>query len=57
LLGGSWTIKFEEQFKVRDERDVNAGTVAPSVESQKRLRRSENLPIVKFGLPCGLAKQ
>jgi hypothetical protein len=56
-LGGSWPIKFEEQFKVRDERDINAGTACTGMKSQKFLRRSDNLPIVKFDLPCGLAER
>jgi hypothetical protein len=30
LLGSSWPIKFEGQFKYRDERDVNARALRES---------------------------
>jgi len=50
-------IKFEEQFKVRDERDVNARIVLSNAKSQKCLRRREKFPIVKFGLPCDFAER
>jgi hypothetical protein len=35
LLERSWTIKFERQFKVRDERDINA-RVAPQIQKSQK---------------------
>jgi hypothetical protein len=57
LLGSSWPIKFEGQFKVRDERDVNARIARVNTKSQKCLRHSRKCPLVKFGLPCRLAER
>jgi hypothetical protein len=57
LLGRSWPIKFEGQFKVRDERDVNTWAPAASEESQKSLWHREKPESVKFGLPCGFVER
>jgi hypothetical protein len=57
VVGLIMTDQFEGQFKVRDERDVNARTAPSNPESQKCLRRSGKSPIVKFGLPCGLVQR
>jgi hypothetical protein len=57
LLRRSWPIKFEGQFKVRDERDVNAQAAPTSPESQKCLWRRQKSAIVKFGLPCGFVER
>jgi len=48
-------IKFEEQFKVRDERDVNPRLASPDAKSWKPLQHSAKAAIVRFGLPCGFA--
>jgi hypothetical protein len=57
LLGSSWPIKFEGQFKYRDERGVNARAAQPITKSQKCFSRSDKSQIVKFGLPCRLAQR
>ncbi|WKA31431.1 hypothetical protein [Bradyrhizobium roseum] len=49
--------KFEGQFKVRDERDVNARFAARGAESQKCLQHSGKLAIVKFDLPSGFVER
>jgi hypothetical protein len=50
-------IKFEEQFKYRDERGVNAHGAPSLAESQKCLRRKRWRVIVKFGLPCDFVQR
>jgi hypothetical protein len=57
LLRRSWPIKFEGQFKVRDERDVNARAPPAFAKSQKSLWHREKSESVKFGLPCGFAER
>jgi hypothetical protein len=57
LLRRSWPIKFEGQFKYRDERAVNAQGGLDATESRKCLRRKRFRMIVKFGLPCGFASR
>jgi hypothetical protein len=49
-------IKFEEQFKVRDERDVNPRLAPPDAKSREPLRHNDKPAIVRFGLPCGFAR-
>jgi hypothetical protein len=55
LLGSSWPIKFEGQFKVRDERDVNARIARVAAKSQKCLRHGDKWANdeVRFTLPLG----
>jgi hypothetical protein len=50
-------IKFEEQFKYRDERGVNARAARSPAKSQKCLRHRPWRAIVKFGLPCDFAQR
>jgi hypothetical protein len=57
LLRRSWPIKFEGQFKVRDERDVNARALAASEKLQKSLWHREKSEIVKFDLPCDFGER
>jgi hypothetical protein len=52
LLRRSWPIKFEGQFKVRDERDVNARFAPPPEKSEKCLWHRQKSKTVKFDLPC-----
>jgi hypothetical protein len=51
LLGSSLPIKFEEQFKYRDEHSVNAQAAQGAADLQKCLFHGANQPIVGFGLP------
>jgi hypothetical protein len=57
LLRRSWPIKFEGQFKVRDERGVNAQPARLIAKSRKRLRHKHKSEIVKAGLPCDFAQR
>lgn len=54
LLRRIWTVNFEEQFKYRDERPVNARRQTISPECEKCLCRKGFLGIEKFGLPSYL---
>jgi hypothetical protein len=57
LLGSSWPIKFEGQFKYRDESKMNAKAAATSGKSQKCPFDGDYSQIVRFGLPCRFVKR
>jgi len=50
-------IKFEEQFKVRDKRGVNARLAPPDAKPENPRAYSDKAAVVTFGLPCGFARR
>jgi hypothetical protein len=51
------SIKFEEQFKYRDEETLNAAPRGPLGRLQKPLCRSDLCRNDRFGLPWDFAKR
>jgi hypothetical protein len=50
-------MRFEGQFKYRDESNVNASSAQPAAKSRELMFHARFRSFAEIGLPCHLAKQ